>query len=554
MTAPAGGSPAIRVEGVTKLYRRLAPGARLATLKSALVDRSLTAGLTREEAIVALDGVSFEVGRGEAFGLVGGNGSGKSTLLKVVAGILRPTAGPVVVDGRVAALIELGAGFHPEISGRENVFINGAILGLTRREIDRRFDSIVDFAGLDEFIDEPVKNYSSGMYVRLGFAVAVHTDPEVLLVDEVLSVGDEAFAHRCLRRIEEMLAEGRTLLFVSHDLDLVDGLCDRALWLDGGRPREIGEPRRVIDAYRQAVAEAEGEEHRREKDARAEEAAAVTGGAAAGEAGAPGTRRWGSREAEITALRLRGAGGEERYHFASGEAVTFEIEAAPREPLDDFVFGVGVLTPRGVECWGTNTDLAGFRPRRFDRPATVRWSARRCASRPASTWSTSRSTPATARPTTTAAAPSPSPSPRAGAASGSTLPSSAGSPRASSGRRPRSEARAIAWPPVPREAREGEPMTEPEKSRKPAVNVKIGDEELKGRYSNLLRITHTREEFILDFINLVPPHGVVTARIVTSPGHLKRIVGALSSNLERYEEAFGPVREAPDPGGDENIN
>jgi hypothetical protein len=206
------------------------------------------------------------------------------------------------------------------------------------------------------------------MYVRLGFAVAVHTDPEVLLVDEVLSVGDEAFSHRCLRRIEEMLAERRTLLFVSHDLDLVAGLCDRALWLDGGRPREVGEPRRVIDAYRQAVAEAEGEEHRREKDARAEEAATEDGG----EAGAPGTRRWGSRQAVINALRLRGAGGEERYTFASGEPVTFEIEAAPREPLADFVFGVGVFTPRGVECWGTNSEIAGYRPRRFDRPVTVR--------------------------------------------------------------------------------------------------------------------------------------------------------------------------------------
>jgi hypothetical protein len=269
----------------------------------------------------------------------------------------------------VAALIELGAGFHPEISGRENVYINGSILGLPRREIDRRFDAIVEFSGLGAFIDEPVKNYSSGMYVRLGFAVAVHTDPDVLLVDEVLAVGDEAFSHRCLRRIEELLAGGRTILFVSHALDLIAGLCDRALWLDAGRPRLLGEPRRVIDAYRQAVAEAEGEAHRREKEARAEAGAAGAGGGgeAAGE-----PRRWGSGQAEIAALRLRGAGGEERYAFASGETVVFELEVAPREPLADFVFGIGVFTPRGIECWGTNSDLAGFRPRRFDRPATVR--------------------------------------------------------------------------------------------------------------------------------------------------------------------------------------
>jgi ABC-type polysaccharide/polyol phosphate transport system ATPase subunit len=174
---------------------------------------------------------------------VGGNGSGKSTLLKVMAGLLRPTSGAITTSGRVAALIELGAGFHPEISGRENVFINGAVLGLKRSEIEARYDDIVSFAGLEGFIDEPVKNYSSGMYVRLGFSVAVHTDPEILLVDEVLAVGDAAFAHKCLRSIEEFLAAGRTLVLVSHDLGLVEELCDRALWLDAGRLVQSGHPR-----------------------------------------------------------------------------------------------------------------------------------------------------------------------------------------------------------------------------------------------------------------------------------------------------------------------
>ena len=211
-------SAVIRAEAVSKLYRRMAPGYHLRTLKSALIDGSLTAGLTAEETIPALADVSFEVERGEAFGVIGSNGSGKSTLLKIVAGIARPTSGQVVVDGRVAALIELGAGFHPEISGRENIYINGAVLGLSRREIDRKYDEMVEFSGLGDFIDEPVKNYSSGMYVRLGFSVAIHTDPDVLLVDEVLAVGDEAFSHRCLRRIEEFMARGRTVLLVSHSL------------------------------------------------------------------------------------------------------------------------------------------------------------------------------------------------------------------------------------------------------------------------------------------------------------------------------------------------
>ena len=318
-------APAIRVEAATKLFRRQAPGRHFRTLKSALLEGSLVGRATEEETITALRDVSFEVARGEAFGIVGSNGSGKSTLLKLLAGILRPTRGRVLVDGRVAALIELGAGFHPEISGRENVFINGALLGLSRREIERRYEQIVDFSGLADFMEEPVKNYSSGMYVRLGFAVAIHTDPEILLVDEVLAVGDESFAHRCLRRIEELLAAGRTVLFVSHSLALVEGLCDRVAWLEGGTLRAVGEPRRVVDAYRQAVAEAESAEHQRSKEER--EAAE----AAPAEAAAPAeVLRWGSGAAEITAVRLLDEVGAERYHFASGEAVTIDPRSYAR--------------------------------------------------------------------------------------------------------------------------------------------------------------------------------------------------------------------------------
>jgi ABC-type polysaccharide/polyol phosphate transport system ATPase subunit len=350
----------IRVEGVSKLYRRTLPGDRLRTLKSALVGRSLASGLKPEESIAALETVDFAVHRGEAFGVIGGNGSGKSTLLKLVAGMLKPTTGRITVAGRVAALIELGAGFHPEISGRENVFINGAVLGLTRKQIERRYEDIVEFSGLGDFMEEPVKNYSSGMYVRLGFAVAVNIDPDVLLVDEVLAVGDEAFAHRCLRRIEEFLAAGKTLLLVSHSLDLVEGVCDRVLWLDNGRQRLVGEPRRVIDAYRQEVAEREGEQHLAAKRQREQ---------AGGEV--PEELRWGSREAEILSIRLL-AGAEERYHVATGEDVTFEIRARAARPLDDFVFGVAVSTPRSFEVWGTNTDLEGYAAGHFEGEAVVR--------------------------------------------------------------------------------------------------------------------------------------------------------------------------------------
>ena len=369
--------PAVAANAVCKRYRRAAGGYRLRTLKSALLEGSLTGGLDSGDVVEALTDISFEVAAGEALGVIGGNGSGKSTLIKLVAGLLPPTSGELAVNGRVAALIELGAGFHPEISGRENIFINGALLGLSRRRIERRYDDIVEFAGLGDFIEEPIKYYSSGMYVRLGFSVAIHTDPEVLLVDEVLAVGDEEFVHRCLARIEEHLAGGGTLLVVSHTMTLIDQICDRAMWLDGGRIRGLGSTRRVIDAYLESVAAREGKAHgRRRLSASASASAAADGDEAPSAEAADAeeeTLRWGSGQAEIVSARLlAGEEREERYHVRCGEAVAFELEVAPREDLSDFVFGVGVKTPRGVDCWGTNTDLAGYEPRLLSGPVRVR--------------------------------------------------------------------------------------------------------------------------------------------------------------------------------------
>ncbi len=382
-------SVSIRVDGLHKSYLRTAPGFRLRTLKSALLQRSLVGGHRAEDTILALEDVSFTVEKGTAFGVIGSNGSGKSTLLKILAGMLQPTAGSVEVSGRVAALIELGAGFHPEISGRENIYINGAVLGLSRKEIDRRYDDIVEFSGLADFIEEPVKNYSSGMYVRLGFAVAIHTDPEILLVDEVLAVGDEAFQHRCLRRIEEFLAKGNTLLLVSHSLDTIERFSDEVLWLEKGRNRLLGSPRRVTDAYRLAVADREGQAHLAAKEARQRELEEGTG-PGAGEApddeglqaglspGKPDSRRteeprrWGSGEAEVLGVRLLDANGQERYHLVSGEEVCFEIEVEAHQELNDFVFGIGVFTPREVEVWGMNTGLSGYVSERLQGRTKVR--------------------------------------------------------------------------------------------------------------------------------------------------------------------------------------
>src|SRR5918994_2156912 len=240
---------AIEVTNATKVYRRFSHKKQFATLKSALLSGSLIRDLSPDDTFAAVNDVSFTVPAGRTLGVIGRNGSGKSTVLKLVAGITKPTTGTVRVHGRISALIELGAGFHPEISGRENVFINGIMLGLTKREVMERFDEIVEFAEMKEFIDAPVKNYSSGMYMRLGFAVAIHVDPEVLLVDEVLAVGDEGFTHKCLDKFAVFKRRGKTILLVTHSLGLVEKFCDDALWMDAGRMKLQGDPKRVVGAY-----------------------------------------------------------------------------------------------------------------------------------------------------------------------------------------------------------------------------------------------------------------------------------------------------------------
>lgn len=351
----------IRLEDVTKKYRLFGRRTQFQTLKSALLRRELV--LPEEGTVTALRDVSFRVEQGEAFGVIGPNGSGKSTLLKLVSGILKPTAGKIDVQGRIAALIELGAGFHPEISGRENVYINGIMMGLTRREIDRRFDQIVEFAGIGEFLDQPVKTYSSGMYVRLGFAVAVHLDPDILLIDEVLSVGDEEFSQKCIARIQEMKLKGVTLLFVTHQLDLVRQLCDRALWLDHGKVCGLGDPVRVVDSYLQRVSggtEPEGEGGPREtgKDE---------------EADSKEEERWGSGEVLIRRVSLSDSKGRELVAVGGESHVEIEFAVDVREPQEDCVFGIGIFHADGTCVYGTNTDIEGWQSQRVDSYGTVRF-------------------------------------------------------------------------------------------------------------------------------------------------------------------------------------
>jgi ABC-2 type transport system ATP-binding protein len=237
---------AIRLEKVGVCYR--APSERIPSIKEYAI--RWMQGRIKHREFWALRDVDLTVKRGETLGVIGPNGAGKSTLSKLVARVLKPTSGRVLVRGQVAPLLEFGAGFHPELSGRENIFLNGALLGFSRKQMEERFNHIVDFAELWDFIDAPMRTYSSGMWARLGFAVATDVDPDILIIDEVLSVGDEAFQHKSAARMEEYRQHGATILFVSHNMTVIEEMCHRVAWLDHGQLMEIGEPARVIQAYR----------------------------------------------------------------------------------------------------------------------------------------------------------------------------------------------------------------------------------------------------------------------------------------------------------------
>jgi ABC-2 type transport system ATP-binding protein len=301
-------APAIEVEGLSKRFR-------LYREKPSSLKARLISSRTRAEDLWALRDVDLEVAEGETLGLVGHNGSGKTTLLKVIAGILRPTAGVVRTRGRVAALLELGAGFHPELTGRENVYLNASFLGLSRRETDRAYDEIVAFAELEDFMDNQVKFYSSGMLVRLGFAIAVHVDPAILLIDEVLAVGDEAFQRRCIDRVRAFQREGRTIVFVTHALDLVRQICDRAVMLHHGRVHAIGEPDDVVQELRYVML-------RQDPNFIPEE---------------------GSREVEIDQVALLCEDGSTGRPVVVGEDLVIQVDVRPNEPVDDLDVSFAVL-------------------------------------------------------------------------------------------------------------------------------------------------------------------------------------------------------------------
>jgi ABC-type polysaccharide/polyol phosphate transport system ATPase subunit len=306
----------------------------------------------------ALREVSFDVQRGETFCIVGENGSGKSTLLQLVADILKPTSGSVDVNGRVSALLELGSGFNPEFSGRDNVFLNGAILGFSQKQMDARFADIVDFAEIGAFIDQPVKTYSSGMIVRLAFAVAIHVDPDILLVDEALAVGDIYFRQRCMRKVHELRARGITILFVSHATGDVKALGDRTVWLDGGRVREIGDTDRVVSKYLAAMTQKDSAyvAHLKPEVERPPVAAPEVVSTI------PNIdHRFGDGRAEIIGIEALDASGREPLGILEpNSTIVLRISVRAQSHLDSPIIGFMLRNHLGVDFAGTNTAREGF--------------------------------------------------------------------------------------------------------------------------------------------------------------------------------------------------
>ncbi|MHB1391457.1 MAG: ABC transporter ATP-binding protein [Thermoleophilia bacterium] len=334
----ATSEPVISVRDVVKRYQVRHSKGR--TLKEAFLRQSIY-----HETINALDHVSFDVKPGITMGLIGSNGSGKSTMLKLIARTSRPSSGEVIVNGRVSALLELGAGFHPDFSGRENVFLDGAIMGLSRRTVEERFDEIVAFAEMEEFIDAPAKTYSSGMYMRLAFAVAVNVDPDIILIDEVFAVGDEAFQRKCLERIDNFKSEGKTIVFVSHGMAAIRGLCDEAAWINKGKLSALGTTDKVIDYYLWAVNQ--GEEGR----------------LSAEEAFESDLKRWGTRRGEITGVEILDGEGKPKHLFSTADRLKVRITYRALERLQEPVIGLGIHRTDGVHCFGSNTEETSHTPK-----------------------------------------------------------------------------------------------------------------------------------------------------------------------------------------------
>lgn len=346
---------AIRAIGLSKKFRLRSE--RRESLKERFVRGKGAEG----KEFWALRNVTFDVLPGEMFGIIGHNGSGKSTALKVVAGIYRPTAGSVQIRGRLSALIELGAGFHPDLTGRENIRLNGSILGMTEKEIEAATEEIIDFAGIGRFIDSPVKVYSSGMYVRLGFAIAVNVDPDILAIDEVMAVGDEDFQRKCFRYIHKLRSRGSTILIVTHGMRIVEDNCDRAIWLDGGEMAGYGPAREVVAGYLDRVNRNESDAAARTPDMAIDTAADSTGGQDASDEGGDGPEqdRRGSGEVQVTRVETLDSHGTVVPFLTAERSGTIRIHYRCRHAAERVVFGLDFDDDNNIRVAGPNSGRQG---------------------------------------------------------------------------------------------------------------------------------------------------------------------------------------------------
>ena len=350
-------SAVIRVENVSKSFKVYYDKS------SSLKERVLFSRRRKFHRRTVLNGISFDVQKGEAVGIIGENGCGKSTMLKLLTRIIFPEQGRIVMDGRVSALIELGAGFHPDMSGRENIYINAAIFGLSRGEIEERLEKIIAFSELDKYIDNPVRTYSSGMYMRLAFSIAINVDADILLVDEILAVGDAAFQAKCFNKMREIKASGTTIVIVSHSLGQVEQICDRTIWICDGVIRQMGKPRDVHPSYLHFMGQKNegGSKSADTQPAGGEEPSANAETAETAEA-APkepeqDKNRWGNGDARITEIKLLDAQGWEHTSFATGAPMQIQIHYSVRKPLQKPVCGIGLFRNDGLQCYGTNTQI-----------------------------------------------------------------------------------------------------------------------------------------------------------------------------------------------------
>ena len=349
---------AIEVKDVTKKFKvYLDKG-------SQLKERLLFHERNRYEERWVLKGISFEVKKGEAIGLIGHNGCGKSTTLKLLTRIIYPDAGSIEMRGRVSSLIELGAGFHPDMSGRENIYTNAAIFGLTKKEIDARMDDIIAFSELEEFLDNPVRTYSSGMYMRLAFSVAINVDADILLIDEILAVGDTNFQAKCFNKLREIKAQGTTIVIVSHSLGQIEQICERSIWIHDGQIRAEGSPRDVHPEYlsfmgekRQEIAEKEKERQEEKEQKKHHEEAEEKKVSPEELEKTKQDGRWGNGHSRIQSVKLYAENGQEQNVFATGSLVMVKVAYELKETVKDAVFGIGVFRSDGVQCYGTNTRI-----------------------------------------------------------------------------------------------------------------------------------------------------------------------------------------------------